>query len=57
VVIAIGYVILIGLASLRGEPLAGWAILAAGWFGILAWLTFFFRLLGLWCFRSRVEAA
>ena len=24
-------------------------------FGGLAWLTFLFRLLGIWCFQSRVE--
>jgi hypothetical protein len=51
-----GLVILAALELLHQEPLQGLPLLFAGCFGGLAWLTFFFRLLGLWSFQSRVES-
>ncbi len=53
--LAIGLLILHALAQLHDAFLSSWLLLALGWLIGLAWLTFFFRLLGLWCFQSRVE--
>ena len=50
-----GWWTLHALVMLFEEPLLGWPLLFASWLGGLAWLTFLFRLLGIWCFRSRVE--
>jgi hypothetical protein len=57
VILALGYLILFALTELHQEPAVGFPILAAGWLVTLFWLAFLFRLLGLWCFRSRVEGA
>ena len=51
-----GAVIVYGLAYVFEEPVIAAALLFGGWLGNLGWLTFLFRLLGLWCFKSRVEA-
>jgi hypothetical protein len=54
--LSIGWAILQALGELHdGSPLS-WFLLALGWLLGVMWLTFFFRLLGLWCFQSRVEA-
>ncbi|MCI0683837.1 MAG: hypothetical protein L0Y71_17160 [Gemmataceae bacterium] len=50
-----GLLLVKALQFMHEEFIAGWMLLFAAWLGGLAWLTFFFRLLGLWCFRSRVE--
>jgi hypothetical protein len=55
VALGIGLVILYALTRLHEEPLEGWLLLLGGWFAMLSWLTFLFRLFGLWCFQSRVE--
>src|SRR5262245_58114634 len=54
--LAIGWLILQALGALHDGSLGPWFLLALGWLLGVMWLTFFFRLLGLWCFRSRVEA-
>ncbi len=46
-----------GLGTLHAEPLIGWLLLAAGWIGAVFAGTFFFRLFGIWCHRSRPRAA
>ena len=56
VCLGFGLLILHALTMLHEEPIVPGLLLLVCWFGGLAWLTFFFRLLGLWCFRSRVEA-
>ncbi len=57
--VAVGFLfgrwILHSLVILHEEPILGWPILFASWLAGLAWLTFLFRFLGIWCFRSRVE--
>lgn len=55
--LAVGHTLLSALTALRENPVRGWILLFAGWLVCVAWLTFLFRMLGLWCFRSRVEAA
>jgi hypothetical protein len=34
----------------------GWMTLAAAWISAIFWSTFFSRLLGVWCHRSRLSA-
>jgi hypothetical protein len=56
VFLAHGWVLLAGLAEVHKGTLPGWMMLCAAWVsGVLA-STFFFRLLGVWCHRSRVAA-
>lgn len=43
----------VGAAALHTAPPGGVLILLAGWASGLCWSTFFCRLLGIWCFRSR----
>jgi len=50
-----GLLVVQTLPSVHEESLQGWLLLWLGWLGGLGWLTFFFRLLGIWCFQSRVE--
>lgn len=52
-----GLLVIKALQLMHEEFIAGWALLFAAWLGGLGWLTFVFRLLGLWCFWSRVEEA
>jgi hypothetical protein len=52
----LGLLITDALPMVHEDSVQGWFFLVLGWLGALAWLTFFFRLLGLWCFQSRVEA-
>lgn len=42
-----------GIGTLHVEPLEGWLMLAAAWFGGAFAGTFFFRLFGIRCYRSR----
>ena len=53
--LAIGLLILNALSQLHDGFIGSWLLLSLGWLAGVAWLTFFFRLLGLWCFQSRVE--
>jgi hypothetical protein len=57
VALALGWIILQGLLQMPDEPAIGMAVVAGGWMLVLGWLAFLFRLLGLWCYRSRVEPA
>lgn len=50
-----GLFIVKALQFMHDEFIASWLLLFAAWLGGLALVTFFFRLLGLWCFWSRVE--
>jgi hypothetical protein len=54
--LAHGAVLLFGIATLHTAPAAGCLLLAAGWVSGLFWSTFFCRLLGVWCYRSRKPA-
>jgi hypothetical protein len=42
-----------GVAAVHKEPVKGLAMLAGGWASAVFWSTFFCRLLGVWCYRSR----
>ncbi|MCI0639338.1 MAG: hypothetical protein L0Y72_29200 [Gemmataceae bacterium] len=53
----LGVLIISALETVHEEPFQGLAFLFLGWLGTLTWLTFLFRLLGIWCFQSRVDAA
>ncbi len=48
-----GAAILGGVLLIHRDALLGCAILAIGWASGVFWGTFFCRLLGIWCFRSR----
>jgi hypothetical protein len=49
-----GWILIVGVAGVHTSALSGWSLLAAGWFSGIFWSTFFCRLLGVWCHRSRV---
>jgi hypothetical protein len=51
-----GWVLVVGVAAVHRTPGVGCTILAAGWLSGVFWGTFFFRLLGIWCFRSKPVA-
>jgi hypothetical protein len=53
VLLAHGWLLLTGAAALHTEPLRGLPLLVVGWLSGIYWSTFFCRLLGVWCFRSR----
>jgi hypothetical protein len=50
-----GWLVVWALRFMHQEFVPGWGILFLAWLGGLIWLSFVFRLLGLWCFWSRVE--
>jgi hypothetical protein len=54
--LAHGAVLLAGIATLHTAPAGGCLLLAGGWVSGLFWSTFFCRLLGVWCYRSRKVA-
>jgi hypothetical protein len=54
--LAHGWVLIVGVAGVHMSAVSGLALLAAGWFSGIFWSTFFCRLLGVWCHRSRVLA-
>lgn len=56
-VFAHGLSVVAAIEALHGNFGRGIALLFIIWLSGLFWATFFFRLLGLWCYRSRVEAA
>jgi hypothetical protein len=41
------------LEHLHSQPALGILLTALGWLSGLFWATFFFRLLGVWCYRCR----
>jgi hypothetical protein len=43
-----------GLAQVHMGTVMGWLMLGGGWLSGIFWSTFFCRLLGVWCHRSRV---
>jgi hypothetical protein len=53
-----GHGLLAGFAAgeLHRVPWAGALLLAACWLSGMFWATFLFRLLGVWCYRSRMPA-
>ncbi len=53
--LAIGRLILHALEELHEGFVGSWLVLMFAWLIGVMWLTFFFRLLGLWCFQSRFE--
>jgi hypothetical protein len=52
-----GLVLLAGVAEVHNAPFRGGLILALGWASSIFWSTFFCRLLGIWCHRSRQPLA
>lgn len=54
-VVALGHLLLLASAVKRVHQDLGYgtALLLLGWTSGLFWATFFFRLLGLWCYRAR----
>jgi hypothetical protein len=52
--LAHGWTLAAGTTQVHTAPLKGWAILAGAWASGVFWGTFFCRLLGVWCHRSRV---
>jgi hypothetical protein len=46
-----------GISVWRPEPLHGWLMVAGSWIGGVFCGTFFFRLFGIWCYRSRKVTA
>jgi hypothetical protein len=51
--LAHGWLLLAGVEEVHTTPLLGLVMLAGGWGSGVFWSTFFCRLLGVWCFRSR----
>lgn len=51
-----GVMLLAGLAEVHRGTLKGWLLLVGAWMSGVLWGTFFCRVLGVWCFRSRVAA-
>jgi hypothetical protein len=49
-----GLVLIGGLAEVQLGSAKGWLMLGGGWLSGIFWSTFFCRLLGVWCHRSRV---
>jgi hypothetical protein len=56
VAMAHGWVMLAGVEGVQESTGNGWGLLFFGWISAIYWGTFFCRLLGLWCFRSRQVA-
>jgi hypothetical protein len=52
--LAHGWVLVTGIAEMHNHFLVGTAILVGGWASGVFWSTFFCRLLGVWCHRSRL---
>ena len=54
-VLALGLLMLAGVAGVHRGELQGWLMLTAGWFiGVFAG-TFFARMLGVWCHLTRTQ--
>ena len=53
VLLAHGWVLLAGVAEVHRDVLTGCGILAVAWCSGIFWSTYFCRLLGVWCHRSR----
>lgn len=53
--LAFGLLVLHALTLLHDDLIPGFLLLFVAWLGGLAWLTFLFRLLGIWCIQSRVD--
>lgn len=51
--LANGWLLLAGISGVHLGTFTGWLLLAGGWVLAVFWGTFFCRLLGVWCFRSR----
>jgi hypothetical protein len=49
-----GWVLMTGVAEVHTQAARGLLILAGGWLSALYWSTFFCRLLGVWCHRTKV---
>jgi hypothetical protein len=49
-----GLILIGGLAEVHLGTAKGWLLLGGGWLSGIFWSTFFCRLLGVWCHRSRV---
>jgi hypothetical protein len=54
--LAHGWVLITGVAGVHVATVNGWLMLCIGWLSGIFWSTFFCRLLGVWCHRSRVAA-
>jgi len=52
--LAHAWVLILGVATIYTPGLMGWLMLIGGWLSGIFWSTFFCRLLGVWCHRSRV---
>ncbi len=51
-----GALAVVAAVELHRELAIGLALLVASWLSGMFWTTFLFRLLGLWCYRSRIPA-
>jgi hypothetical protein len=51
--LAHGWLLLLGIAEVHLVTIQGWLMLTGGWVSAIFWSTFFCRLLGVWCFRTR----
>jgi hypothetical protein len=51
--VAHGVLAVVAAQQLHREPVLGWLLLAAFWLSGMFWATFLFRLLGVWCYRTR----
>jgi hypothetical protein len=51
--LAFGWALIVGAAGVQNRTFQGWWLLGGGWVGVLLTSTFFCRLLGLWCYRTR----
>ncbi len=56
VLLAHGWALLTGVTTVHVATFWGLLELTAAWMSTVFWSTFFFRLLGVWCHRSRVVA-
>ena len=50
-----GWLLIGGVAAVHTQPGQGLATLAGVWISAMYWGTFYCRLLGVWCHRSRVR--
>jgi hypothetical protein len=55
-ILAHGWVLLGGAMEVHHATATGWLLLLAGWASGLFWGAFFCRLLGVWCYRTRMLA-
>ena len=53
-IVSVGLTLIFGVATVHTKAAEGLSILTAAWLSGIYWSTFFCRLLGVWCYRSRL---